>query len=100
VVGLRESFTTRVTSEMVDMFTEMSGDINQLHIDTEFARKKGYPYRVVYSMLTASLYSTLAGVYLPGKNCLLYSVDSKFVAPVFRGDKLTVSGEVAEDVPD
>jgi len=48
-------------------------------------------------MLTASLYSTLAGVYLPGKYSLIHSLeDLKFLKPVYAGDKLTVSGDVVD----
>ena len=83
---------------MMRDFLNLSGDINPLHNDEEFARGKGYPSRVVYGMLTASLYSCLAGVYLPGRNCLLHSVHADFLRPVFVGDVLTVSGKVAEKV--
>ena len=47
-------------------------------------------------MLTASYYSTLAGVYLPGENSLIHGVDAKFLKPVFVGDTLTVEGKVSE----
>lgn len=47
-------------------------------------------------MLTASLYSTLAGVYLPGKYCLLQHVETTFIKPVAIGDSLTVCGKVIE----
>jgi 3-hydroxybutyryl-CoA dehydratase len=100
VPGLRESFRRTVTAEMMDAFETLSGDVNPLHRDASFAIERGYPGRVVYGMLTASLYSALAGVYLPGKYCLLRSVDAKFLKPVFIGDELTVVGEVAEIHPD
>jgi acyl dehydratase len=90
----KASFEVTVTSEMMDRFYEISGDNNPLHMDANFARERGFADRVVYGMLTSSFYSTLAGVYLPGKYCLLHSVDSSFHAPVFVGDKLTVSGVV------
>lgn len=47
-------------------------------------------------MLVSAFYSTLAGVYLPGKNCLLQSVDIKMRLPVFIGDMLMVEGTVSE----
>lgn len=94
--GMREGFGRTITAEMMDAFEKMSGDINPLHRDASFAAEKGFPGRVVYGMLTASLYSALAGVYLPGKYCLLRSVDSRFLKPVFIGDVLDVTGEVAE----
>lgn len=90
----KASFEVTVTSEMMDRFYEISGDNNPLHMDANFARERGFADRVVYGMLTSSFYSTLAGVYLPGKYCLLHNVDSSFHAPVFVGDKLTVSGVV------
>ena len=95
-IGHEEHFERTVTAEMMEQFLAMSEDCNPLHCDEEYAQMQGYPGRVVYGMLTASLYSTLAGVYLPGKYCLLYSVDSKFRKPVFIGDTLTVSGTVSE----
>lgn len=94
--GLTERFTVRITQEMVDAFCKLSGDVNPLHIDADYARKSGYPDRVVFGMLTASFYSTLAGMYLPGEYCLLHEVTSKFTNPVFVGDTLDVSGTVLE----
>lgn len=95
-VGHTESFTTAVTAEMLEKFRDVTGDVNILHNDEDYARAKGYPGRVVYGMLVASLYSTLAGVYLPGEFSLLHEVDAKFKKPVFVGDTLTVTGVVTE----
>ena len=93
-VGHTESFTATVTAELLDKFRDLTGDVNPLHGDEDYARAKGYPGRVVYGMLVASLYSTLAGVYLPGEFSLLHEVDAKFKKPVFIGDVLTVTGKV------
>ena len=95
-VGMTESFTVTVTEQMMDAFTRLSGDVNPLHCDERYAVESGFPGRVVYGMLTASFYSTLAGVYLPGERSILQSVDSKFRSPVYIGDTLTVTGKVSE----
>ncbi len=95
-VGVSESFKVTVTEEMIDAFRKMSGDENPLHCDEEYAEKCGFAGRVVYGMLTASFFSTLAGVYLPGERCLLQEVNSRFRAPVYAGDELTVEGSVKE----
>jgi len=48
-------------------------------------------------MLTASFFSTLVGVYLPGKNCLFQECkDIRFHSPVFIGDTLKITGQVVE----
>ena len=95
-VGMVESFSRIITEQMQEMFLQISGDENPLHNDATFAKEKGYVDKVVYGMLTASLFSTLAGVYMPGEKSLLQSVESKFVKPVYIGDELTVTGKVVE----
>ena len=86
--GLSESFTVTVTEEMMARFEAITGDVSPIHMDAEYAQKRGYPGRVVYGMLGASFFSTLAGVYLPP------GVACKFAKPVFIGDTLTITGTV------
>lgn len=95
-VGQMATFSRTVTGEMMEAFRRLSGDENPLHNDVEFAVERGFPGRVVYGMLTASLYSALAGVYLPGKRCLLQSVYTDFLHPVFVGETLTITGKIVE----
>ena len=94
-VGLEESFEVTVTQDMMEKFLSISGDINPLHINEIYAKGKGFKGRVVYGLLSSSFYSTLAGVYLPGKFCILQGADIQFSHPVFIGDILTISGKVS-----
>ncbi|MBR5969860.1 MAG: MaoC family dehydratase [Lachnospiraceae bacterium] len=94
--GMTASFTQTVTAEWFEHFLAVSGDDNPLHTDAAFAKEQGYRDRVLYGLCTAALYSRLAGVYLPGRYCLLQQCDVSFVKPVFAGDVLTVSGTVQE----
>lgn len=93
-IGHKEIFEVTITEEMLEAFKQITGDINPLHNDEEYAKEKGNPGRVVYGMLTASFLSTLAGVYLPGKRSLIHEVKQKFVKPVYIGDTLTIEGVV------
>ena len=47
-------------------------------------------------MFTASFFSRLTGMYLPGKYALVYSQSLNFINICFIGDKITVEGEVIE----
>ena len=76
---------------MLEKFRDITSDVNPLHNDEAYAKERGYGGRVVFGMLCAGFYSTLAGVYLPGEHCLLHEVETKFKKPVFIGDTLTVS---------
>ena len=92
--GLTHSFTVTITQEMMDQFHAITGDCSPIHMDAAYAAQRGYAAPVVYGMLGASFFSTLAGVYLPGEHCLLHGVESKFARPIFIGDTLTVTGTV------
>ena len=93
-IGLEQSFNKKITSDMMNKFLEISDDINPLHLDTEYARKAGFPERIVYGLLSSSFYSTFAGVYLPGKYCILQGIDIHFLKPIFINDDLTIAGKV------
>ena len=94
--GMEEQFSVTITEQMMQQFREMTGDVNPLHCDETFAKEKGFDGKVAYGMLTASFLSTMAGVYLPGENSLIQSVEVKFVKPVFPGEEITFTGKVSE----
>lgn len=94
--GKKETFTVRITEEMQETFMQLTGDVNPMHREDEYAREKGFEGRLAYGMLTASFYSTLVGVYLPGERCLFQECDVSWRKPVYIGDELTVTGEVKE----
>ena len=95
-VGMSAAFNVVVTEEMQDNFLKLSGDNNPMHVDCEYATLSGFKDRDDYGMLTSAFYSRLAGVYLPGRNCLLQECKISFNKPVYIGDKLKVYGEVVE----
>lgn len=94
-IGLERSFSKKITSDLMDKFLEISGDNNPLHIDSDYAKEKGFRDRVVYGILSSSFYSTLVGVYLPGKYCILQGIDIQFSKPIFINDSLTIIGKVS-----
>ena len=69
-LNMTEEFSVTITEEMQNSFRDITGDINPMHSDDKFAKKKGFDNKLVFGMLSCSLFSKLVGVYLPGKNCL------------------------------
>lgn len=97
-VGVSAGFDVVITDVMMKRFCETTGDENPLHLDPRYALRHGFRDRVVYGLLTASFYSTLAGVHLPGAGCLLQGLRIDFVAPAYVGDHLRVGGEIVQRV--
>jgi 3-hydroxybutyryl-CoA dehydratase len=93
-VGQGAGFEVLVRASDVDRFAELSGDVNPLHTDAAFARGRGHADRVVHGAFLSALVSRLVGVHLPGRNCLLHSMNLQFRSPLLVGARVRVEGVV------
>lgn len=94
VLGQQAAFEARLDGCDIDAFSQLSGDASPLHLDDGFAARRGYAQRVAHGAHLVALASQLAGMHLPGRNCLLLGVAMSFVAPVLAGTAVTVTGTV------
>jgi acyl dehydratase len=88
-VGQSAQVTRTFTDEDVRRFVKITGDSNPLHVDDRFAAETRFGRRIVHGMLTASLFSTLAGMLLPGTGAIYRSQTLRFLRPVYVGDTVT-----------
>jgi 3-hydroxybutyryl-CoA dehydratase len=95
-IGQQESFIIIITESMVEKFSNLSGDLNPLHMDNEFAESSSFKKRIVHGMLLASFFSQLIGMKLPGKNALYFSQTLNFRSPCYIDDEIEIIGEVIE----
>jgi 3-hydroxybutyryl-CoA dehydratase len=93
-LGLKHGFDAIFTAADAAAFQKISGDTNPLHADKSHALAHGFPSPVLYGLLTSSLYSRLAGVYLPGRYAFLQGIDIDFCSPCHAGEPLRCDGEV------
>jgi len=80
----------------LQLFSELTGDSNPLHMDENYIKDSNFKENVVFGMLSASLFSTLVGMYCPGKNALYLSQTLDFRNPLHLDDEIIVRGEVIE----
>jgi len=88
-VGQHVSFTKTFTEDDIARFVEITGDVNPLHVDEEFARATQFGRRVLQGMLTASIFSTMVGMLLPGTGAIYRSQTLRFLLPVYLGETVT-----------
>ncbi|OGG50139.1 hypothetical protein A3F28_00150 [Candidatus Uhrbacteria bacterium RIFCSPHIGHO2_12_FULL_57_11] len=93
-VGRKAEFVVVVSDKMVQQFSELTGDVNPLHTDAAYAAATKFGARIAHGQLLAGFFSTLVGIYLPGKRCLYLGQDSTFRNPVGIGERVVVRGEV------
>ena len=103
-VGDVFNFDDVVDEIKIKKFAEISGDYNPLHVDKNYAKKTKFKKTIVHGMLAASFFSTLVGMYCPGKRALYISQDIRFRQPISIGETVRITdgpfkdydGKVAE----
>lgn len=91
-VGQSAATIRTFRQEDVVRFAHLSGDKNPLHLDPEAWVGTPFSGNLVHGVLTASLFSQLLGMELPGPGAIYLSQTLKFQAPLYVGE--TVSAKV------
>ena len=98
--GQEASLTKTITQDDLDHFIAITEDTNPLHVDDAFAEQTFFGRRIVHGMLSASLFSTLVGMHLPGVGAIYKSQTLDFLQPVHIGDTITARFEILSVDPD
>jgi len=94
--GMSESFAKTVSERDIELFGEVSGDVNPVHFDETFARGTIFKGRIAHGVLSASYISTVLGMKMPGPGTIFMSLTTRFKAPVRIGDTVVATCTVRE----
>lgn len=97
-VGDRADFRKTIVENDINLFAEITGDLNPVHLDAEFAGKSVFGKKVAHGMLTGGLISTVLGTKLPGPGTIYLSQTLKFLRPVYPDDTIRAEVEVVEKI--
>ncbi len=95
-VGQTAEYRKQITERDIVLFAEVSGDVNPLHIDAEFAAGTEFGERIAHGMLTGALISAALALTLPGPGTVYLGQSLRFRRPVKIGDDITVQLEVVD----
>ena len=93
-VGQSISISVVLDRDVVAAFADLTGDISPLHVDEAYGQDCEFDGNVAHGMLLAAYFSTLIGVFLPGRTALLAGLTVDFLQPVLVGSEVTVSVRV------
>ncbi len=88
-VGNTVSDTVEITDRMVQLFGEMSGDMNPMHFDDAYAKTTRFGRRIAHGMISGALISRVLGMKL-GSGGIYLSQNLKFLHPVYLGDTVKI----------
>ncbi|MCL7461180.1 MaoC family dehydratase [Pseudomonas sp. NW5] len=98
-IGQCASIERTVSERDVQLFAEVSGDRNPVHLDAEYAAGTPFKERIAHGMLTGALISAAIAGHLPGPGSVYLGQNLRFLRPVKLGDQLRIELEVLEKLP-
>lgn len=99
-VGEKAESSMVVSEEHIDLYAQMSGDYNALHMDDEYASTTMFGKRIAHGPIGGALVARVIGTQLPGLGTLAFNMKVNFKAPVYPGDEIRAVVEVTEKVPE
>jgi 3-hydroxybutyryl-CoA dehydratase len=94
--GQSASYSRSITEADIQQFGAVSGDLNPLHFDEDYAKTTVFKGRIAHGMLSVSFLSTVLGTELPGPGAIFLSANVRFKAPVRIGDTVVATCTVRE----
>ena len=86
----------RFTQAKVNLFAEVTGDNNPIHINKEYAATTPFGKPIVHGFLAGAVFSKVFGTQWPGEGTIYIYQDMSFKAPVFVEQDYTAKFEIME----
>jgi acyl dehydratase len=93
--GDSATYSRTLTEDELVLFAAVSGDVNPVHLDPEYAATTVYQERIAHGMWSGSLVSAALATVLPGPGSIYREQSLSFKRPVRLGDTVTVNLKVS-----
>jgi 3-hydroxybutyryl-CoA dehydratase len=87
-----------ITEKMVNDFSNLVGDKNPIHLDSEYAKDTIFKKPIAHGMLISSFFSKMISETYPGHGSIYLSQSMKFLKPCYVGEKIIVSLELVSEI--
>ncbi|AZC03480.1 MaoC family dehydratase [Acinetobacter nosocomialis] len=95
-IGMFAELTKSFSDEDIYLFAKLSGDINPVHLDENYAEKTIFGARIVHGALVSSIFSTIFANNLPGAGCIYLKSENKFLKPVYLNEPVHFKVEITD----
>lgn len=95
-IGDTASVSHTVSERDLVLFATVSGDVNPVHLDQQFAETTPFKGRIAHGMLSGALISAAIACELPGPGTIYIGQELSFLRPVRLGDDIRIELEVLE----
>ena len=94
-IGQTARYSKLIEEQDIQLFAAVSGDVNPVHLDPDFAASTPFGERIAHGMLTGALVSAALAMELPGPGTIYLGQSLRFRLPVKIDDTITIALEVS-----
>ena len=99
-IGDKVDLLRSFTEQDVQHFSQLSGDVNPVHLDEDYAQNTIFKSRIVHGALASSIFSTIFANTLPGPGCIYLKSENKFLKPIYLNVQVLFFVEVIDIIKD
>ena len=77
-------------------FASLFDDCNELHIDDEYAKSKGFEAKVMHGNILCGFLSRFVGELLPERNTIIHEIQIQYKKPCYLDDRITLKANLSE----
>lgn len=81
--GYSQLYKFKFSQADVDLFAEVTGDNNPIHLDNEYAKNTIFKNPIVHGFYVGSVFSRIFGTQYPGEGTIYLNQSLKFLSPVY-----------------
>ncbi|MDQ3112287.1 MAG: MaoC family dehydratase [Bacteroidota bacterium] len=94
--GTIYNHTFRFTQKEVELFAQVTGDNNPVHLDAEYAARTMFKRPIMHGFLGGSVFSKIFGTLFPGEGTIYLKQSMAFMRPMFVDTDYEVRMNVKE----
>lgn len=99
LVGDKYQHQFSFSQQDVNLFAQVTGDNNPIHLDEEKAAQSIFKRRIIHGFLGGSVFSKVFGTIWPGYGTIYMEQDLQFKRPMVVDHNYTAAFEVLEILP-
>ncbi|MCT8089472.1 MaoC family dehydratase [Acinetobacter sp. C_4_1] len=93
-IGDKAELKRAFSLDDVEKFSLISGDVNPIHMDAEYASKTMFGDRIVNGALACSMFSTIFANILPSPDCIYVKTQYTFFKPIYLNQSVDYVVEI------